>query len=104
VVSGLRSVYGYCFNLRVDSWSPLAVNPRFVAPWAPDALESLAREAPFGDGRVTLGVAFDGWFLPEEVGVPLFERIKATGIKHVTTHNTPPKPGKLSSSISEGHY
>ncbi|KIX09125.1 uncharacterized protein Z518_00203 [Rhinocladiella mackenziei CBS 650.93] len=96
VASGLRSVYGYCFNGRVDSWSPFAMNQSFVAPWAMDALERLSQQAPFGDGRVTLGVAFDGWFLPKEVLQPMFENIKKMGIKHITTHNAPAAPGQAS--------
>ncbi|KAK4941642.1 hypothetical protein LTR10_018520 [Elasticomyces elasticus] len=95
--SGLRSVYGYCFNIRVDSWSPLTANPSFIAPWAVNTLEKLSREAPFGDGRVTLGLAFDGWFLPKEVLVPLFDQISKMGIKHITTHHMPPPPGVPSS-------
>ncbi|KAL6246344.1 hypothetical protein RBB50_006580 [Rhinocladiella similis] len=94
--SGLRSVYGYCFNIRVDSWSPFTVNPSFIAPWALDGLEKLSHQAPFGNGRVTLGVAFDGWFLPEELLAPIFEKIKSLGVKHLTTHMTPAPPGRPS--------
>lgn len=93
MASGLRSVYGYCFNGRVDSWSPFAMNGSFIAPWATGTLEELARQAPFGDGRVTLGVAFDLWFLPKEVLVPLFENIKKMGISHITSHTSPAPPG-----------
>ena len=59
-----------------------------------NALEELSQRAPFGDGRVSLGVAFDGWFLPKEMIVPLFDNIKKMGIKHLTTHNSPGHPGK----------
>ena len=51
------------------------------------ALESLAAKAPFGTGRVSLGFAFDGFFMPKEVIVPLFEKVKALGIKTWTTHS-----------------
>ena len=51
-----------------------------------DAMEALAAKAPFGDGRVTLGFAFDGFFLPREVIVPLFEKVKSLGINTWTTH------------------
>lgn len=91
--SGIRSVYGYCFTVRVDSWSPFALNQSFIAPFALDALKSLAASAPFGDGRVTLGVAFDGWFLPHDVLKSLFEDIEQLGIRHITTHNSASPPG-----------
>lgn len=93
IVSGLRTVYGYCFNARVESWSPFTFHPDFIPPWGLDSLEELSRRAPFGDGRVTLAVAFDGWFLPEEVVVPMFKRIRGMGIKQITIHMAPPPPG-----------
>lgn len=92
--SGIRSIYGYCFTGRVDSWSPFALNPAYIAPFALDALKRLAERAPFGNGRIKLGVAFDGWFLPHEVIKSLFQEIKKTGIKHITTHNAPSAPGQ----------
>jgi hypothetical protein len=49
-------------------------------------LESLAAESPFGDGRISLGFAFDAFFLPKELIVPLFDKVKALGIKVITTH------------------
>lgn len=94
VVSGLRTVYGYCLHGRVKSWSPLTFQPDFVPPWGLDALEDLTRDVPFGNGRVTLAVAFDGWHLPAEVVVPMFERVKAMGIKQITIHMAPPPLGK----------
>ena len=90
----MRSVYGYCFNVRVENWSPLAFQQDFIAPWAVDALKELAPKAPFGDGRVTLGIAYDGWFMPNEVITDLFKVIRELGIKHLTSHNSAPRPGE----------
>ncbi len=92
--AGLRAIYGYCFNTRVESWAPFKTNPAFIAPWAVDNLEGLAPFAPFGNGRVTLGIAFDGWFHPKDVLSALFDKIKKLGIKYLTTHISPPKPGE----------
>lgn len=96
VVSGLRTVYGYCLHGRVKSWSPLTFESDFIPPWGLDALEDLTRDAPSGisNGRVTLAVAFDGWHLPAEVVVPMFERIKDMGIKQITIHMARPPSGK----------
>ena len=49
-------------------------------------LEQLAANGPFANGRVQLGFAFDGLFLPKEVVVPLFKKVKSLGIKVITTH------------------
>lgn len=94
VASGIRSIYAYCFTGRVDSWSPFILNDDFIAPFTLPALRRLATSAPFGDGRVKLGVAFDGWFLPHDLIRPLFDEVKNLGIKHVTTHNAPSPPGE----------
>ena len=47
----------------------------------------LAAQAPFGDGRVTLGFAFDLWFLPAPVVQGVFEQVKNSGVKTITTHH-----------------
>lgn len=59
-----------------------------LADWVMKTLESLASKAPFGDGRVQLGFAFDGYFLPKEMVIALFDKVKALGIKVITTHYT----------------
>lgn len=51
-----------------------------------DTLESLASQAPFGHGRVTLGFAFDQWFLPNKVIQAVFNRARAAGARLATTH------------------
>lgn len=78
----------------MDSWSPFALNPDYIAPFALADLQKLAAAAPFGNGRVKLGVAFDGWFLPQTMLKPLFHQIKDLGVRYVTTHNSPSPPGK----------
>jgi hypothetical protein len=58
-----------------------------------ESLKRLAQKAPFGNGRVKLGVAFDGWFLPRDTLTAIFTEIKKMGIRHFTTHNSPSPPG-----------
>jgi hypothetical protein len=86
VRSGIRSVFGYCVHARVKSWSPFEMQPNPLDPWVIDTLEELSKEAPFGNGRVMLGLAFDLWYYPKEVIVPLFERIKKMELKIWTVH------------------
>lgn len=54
-------------------------------------LEHLAHKQPFGEGRVRLGFGFDGYYLPKETVVDLFNRVRGLGIKLITSHytNTP---------------
>ena len=72
--------------MRVDTWSPFVMKPYLLEPWVMETLEELASKAPFGNGRVSLGFAFDGWFLPKEMIVDVFEKVKKMGIKLITTH------------------
>jgi hypothetical protein len=51
-----------------------------------EQLDELAQAAPFGDGRVQLGLAFDGYFLPKETVVDLFKRVRKAGVKLITSH------------------
>jgi hypothetical protein len=59
-----------------------------LADWVMKTLDSLASRDPFGEGRIQLGFAFDGFFLPKELVVALFDEVKALGIKVITTHYT----------------
>ncbi|KAM0190686.1 hypothetical protein ACHAPA_010612 [Fusarium lateritium] len=86
VSSGLRSVYAYCATPRVASWSPFKMDADILGPWFLDGLESLGKTAPFGDGRVTMGLAFDLWFLPEPMIQDIFKRAREAGIDFATTH------------------
>nr|CEG03097.1 unnamed protein product [Fusarium pseudograminearum CS3487] len=86
VSSGLRSVYGYCPTARVASWSPFEMNPEMIASWTLEELRKFGTQAPFGEGRVTMGLAFDLWFLPEQVVRELFQTAREAGIDLATTH------------------
>jgi hypothetical protein len=54
--------------------------------WVMNTFEELASKAPFGSGRVQLGFAFDGLWLPKDVLVPLFEKVKAMDVRTITSH------------------
>jgi hypothetical protein len=52
-----------------------------------NTFDSLVSKTPFGNGRIDLRFASDAlFFLPKEVVVPLFDKIKAQGIKVITVH------------------
>jgi cytosine/adenosine deaminase-related metal-dependent hydrolase len=57
-----------------------------LGPWFLDELQELGKKAPFGDGRVTMGLAFDLWFLPEPMIQDVFKRAREAGIDLATTH------------------
>src|SRR6478736_5756589 len=62
------------------------MNPELIASWTLQEIQDLGTKAPFGDGRVTMGLAFDLWFLPEQVIQDLFKRAREAGVELATTH------------------
>lgn len=61
--------------------------PSFMPEWAQSQLVELAAKQPFGHGRVSLGLAFDGYFLPKDEVVALFEQVRGPlGLKLITSH------------------
>lgn len=62
-------------------------NMNYLEPWMYEQLAKLGSRAPFGpNGRVMLGLAFDGWFLPKEMIADLFKKAKDAGAQLITTH------------------
>lgn len=86
ISSGIRSIFGYSPTPLVKSWSPLIFEESLLPDWMMEQLDLLLRNAPFGDGRVQLGLAFDGYFLPKGIIVNLFKKFRDGGGKLITSH------------------
>jgi cytosine/adenosine deaminase-related metal-dependent hydrolase len=84
--SGIRSIFGYCPTSKLKSWNPVQFDYEILAPWVLDTFTELATTAPFGNGRISIGLAFDLWFLPQETITSLFQKAKKLGVKTITTH------------------
>ena len=70
VASGIRSSFGFCPNPRLSSTTPFEIDVNGLGGHSMPTLETLAAESPWGNGRVTLGFAFDGFaYLPREVSL-----------------------------------
>jgi hypothetical protein len=77
----------------------MAFEQNILDEWVLKHLEDLAATGPSGKGRVQLGVAFDAFFLANEMVVPLYEKVRKAGMKVITSHyvlghfvRTPSKP------------
>ncbi|EXJ89452.1 hypothetical protein A1O3_02519 [Capronia epimyces CBS 606.96] len=88
VSSGIRAFFCYCPTSRVKSWCPLTKDDDLLPPWLLTQLESLAKQSPFGDGRVHIGLAFDWFLMPKQAVVDLFEKARRWGVKLITAHYT----------------
>lgn len=87
VASGIRSIFCYAPTRRVKTWLPeLTFEDSLLPDWVMTQLDDLMKKAPFGDGRVQLGLAFDAVYLPKEIVVDLFERCRRGGVKVITSH------------------
>ncbi|KAL9109998.1 MAG: hypothetical protein Q9227_005337 [Pyrenula ochraceoflavens] len=87
--SGIRSVFCYTPIIRAKSWtSELAIEEDMMPAWLMETFDKLAKAQPFGEGRIRLGFGFDFFFLPQEVVVGLFEKVRKAGVKLITTHFT----------------
>jgi hypothetical protein len=85
--SGLRSIFCYSSIWRISSWSSeVEYDSTLLPEWWHTTLASLARSAPYGDGRVTLGVGFDQFQLPKEEVMNLWGKSRELGVKLMTSH------------------
>ncbi|KAL7949487.1 Metallo-dependent hydrolase [Trichoderma barbatum] len=85
--SGIRSTFCYAPTTRVKDWEPeLTVNTEFLPSWAVEQVEKLIKDGPYGDGRVSVGLAFDALFLPKDIVTDLYQRCRQAGAKVITTH------------------
>ncbi|KAF2676989.1 Metallo-dependent hydrolase [Lentithecium fluviatile CBS 122367] len=86
--SGIRSVFCYTPMAIVKSFNPLTFHPNPLEEWVMRTFSELADQGPFGDGRVTLGFAWDQWFLGPDAVNSVFEKVTGKGVKTITVHGT----------------
>ncbi|KAF5668338.1 5-methylthioadenosine s-adenosylhomocysteine deaminase [Fusarium circinatum] len=89
IPSGIRSIFCYCPTGRVKTWKPFKMEEEFLPAWLLEQLTSLCKAGPFADGRVTMGFAFDSFYLPKDVVVNIFNQVRGLGIKTITSHYVP---------------
>lgn len=88
VASGLRAFFCLVPTVRVESWKPvLKRNDTLIPDWFLPLFENLAEQMPMADGRIKLGLGFDGFHLPREEVVDLYQQVKKLGIKLFTSHH-----------------
>jgi len=71
----------------VKSFNPvLELDTKFLPEWLWAQLVEFSQQQPFGDSRVQLWFACDGYFAPREVVVKLFNLVRSSGIKLITSN------------------
>lgn len=85
--SGIRSVFCYAPTMRVKTFKPdLTIDGGLLDEWVIGHLRHLGANAPFGEGRIQLGLAFDGFMLPKDLVVSLYTEARELGVKVITSH------------------
>ncbi|KAL6862905.1 hypothetical protein ACO1O0_003147 [Amphichorda felina] len=90
VSSGIRSIYCYTPVGRIKAWKPkLEMEQSLFPDWLWEQLELLCKSGPLGDGRVTMGFGFDMFYLPKEMVIDIFNKVRGLGVKTITSHYLP---------------
>ncbi|EXJ93224.1 hypothetical protein A1O3_01781 [Capronia epimyces CBS 606.96] len=92
--SGIRSIFAYTIPLRMTQWdrSSCVPNQDLLPEWALTQLCDWAEKYnyPTSESQATttveIGMGFDFWFLPREMVLGMFERLRQKGVRIVTTH------------------
>ncbi|KAJ5690044.1 hypothetical protein N7462_004436 [Penicillium macrosclerotiorum] len=86
--SGLRSIFAYANPTRLEKWDHDCCIPStdMIPAEIIEHVVELAGKQPLGDGRIHIGFGFDYYFLPKQVIVGLFGRLRAAGVKLFTSH------------------
>lgn len=80
-------MFCYTPTSKVLTWKPeLTTSDGLLDDWVINQFEELGSQAPFGDGRVHLGLAFDGFMLPRDQVVSLYNKARELGTKVITSH------------------
>ena len=88
VASGIRSIFCYCPIPRLKNWDQKEMVPDldFLPQWFMKQFEQLADCQPYGNGRVTIGLGFDFFFLPKDVVEDIYAKARRIGVKLITSH------------------
>lgn len=85
--SGIRSVFCYCPTPLLKTWKPFAVEMNSLGGHVLPKFDELASKAPWANGRITLGFAFDGFrFLPHENLQALMTKLRENKVQLITYH------------------
>jgi cytosine/adenosine deaminase-related metal-dependent hydrolase len=95
-------VFCYCPTLRLTSWAPFITNPDSLGDHVLPKFDDLASHSPWGDGRITLGFAFDEFrFLTKEAVEALMAKLRENQVQLITYHySRVPDQGSASHTVA----
>ncbi|KIW91958.1 uncharacterized protein Z519_06940 [Cladophialophora bantiana CBS 173.52] len=87
--SGIRAIFGYSIPMRMSKWdqSQCIPDPDLLPEWALSQLAELAEKHNNRPAAtVEIGMGFDFWFLPQEMILSIFGKMRESGLRLLTTH------------------
>ena len=91
VASGFRSTFFYCAHPRVAAtWKPeFSMETEIFPQWVMAKFAQLVSRHELGpNGRIRLGFAIDGAYLPSPVLRTILSEVRAKGARLITSHVT----------------
>ena len=87
LVSGIRSVFCYSHVPQIKVWHhQYELESQQIPPWFLDTLEQVDQRLKASGGKVTLGFGFDGYHLPKDDVIRVFEAARKVGVRRITSH------------------
>jgi hypothetical protein len=88
VGSGIRAIFCPTPTRRVKQWQPeFVMEEEQVPAWFMDALEDMLRQRQLGDGRISLGLGFDSFEIPQEEVEEVFAQVRRGNLQLITSHH-----------------
>ncbi|KIX98800.1 uncharacterized protein Z520_05261 [Fonsecaea multimorphosa CBS 102226] len=86
--SGIRSIFGYSIPSRMSKWDQSQCIPDqdLLPEWALTQIAELAQKYNRPATTVEIGMGFDFWFLPQEMVLSMFGKLRKSGLRVLTTH------------------
>lgn len=87
MVSGIRSLFCYSHVPQIKIWhEQYELESQQIPSWFLETLEQVNERLKASNGKVTLGLGFDGYHLPKEDVIRVFETARKVGVRRITSH------------------
>lgn len=88
VASDVRGVFCPTPTVRVKRWSPdLQTEEDQVPFWFMPALKDVPKQRPLANGRISLGLGFDSFAVPQEEIEGIFSQCRESSLHLITSHH-----------------
>jgi len=88
IASGVRAIFCPTPTRRVKQWQPtFLMEEEQVPAWFLAAFENMIRQKQLGDGRISPGLGFDSFELPQDEVEKIFFQVRQSNLQLITSHH-----------------